>query len=220
MSEPDTAPLGAFGPFHTSTSVRTCFSMGVYTILTRHRTRPALAKTSAVARGGYFSAVSRNIRVVALICLLGSPASAQSVEIAPFAGYRLGNDFFELTANRTVDTDGAPVGGGTVNIVIGDGLVDHWLVGGRQEFGDGRARPHLPGLLGLTRYGTDGDNEVRFVVGCASGVKLVLDRRLDSAGRQCLHQRSWMPNRARQRADPSLSVGVNVQLVWQVEFTA
>jgi hypothetical protein len=53
------------------------------------------------------------------------------------------------------------------------------LVGGSQEFGDGRARPHLPGLLGLTRYGTDGDNEVRFVVGCASGVKLVLDRRLD-----------------------------------------
>jgi hypothetical protein len=45
--------------------------------------------------------------------------------------------------------------------------VDQWLAGGTQEFAVGRARPFLIGLLGLTRYGADGD-EVRFTPGRAA----------------------------------------------------
>jgi len=44
--------------------------------------------------------------------------------------------------------------------------VDHWQGGGLQEFGTSRrARPFLTGLLGLTRYAAEGDNEIRFSVG-------------------------------------------------------
>ena len=123
---------------------------------------------------------------------------AQTVEAAPIAGYRFNNDLFEAAANRSVDVDGAPVVGGVVNVGMGGGLwfealftrqeadvtipvglsgpssrtrivVDQWLAGGTQEFGGHRARPFLTGLLGLTRYGADGDDEVRFTIG-AGGV--------------------------------------------------
>jgi hypothetical protein len=188
--------------------------------------------------------------VALFVCLASPPAAAQTVEIAPFAGYRFGNDFFELAANDHVDLDGSAVVGATLNVDLGGGLsvegvytrqeasvtargrptdpapriqvvVDHWLVGGRQEFGTGRARPFLSGLFGLTRYGAAGDNEVRFVVSCAGGVKVPIDRRLglrldsrvfttfvdaDARGSAC--------------APGVCLVGVHVDVVWQVEFTA
>ena len=134
-------------------------------------------------------------------------ASAQTVEIAPFGGYRVGGDFFERVTGQPVDLDGAPAVGAVLNVAMGGGLffeglfthqeanvdvpattvapatrwriaVDHWLAGGLQEFGDGRARPFLTGLLGLTRYGAEGDNEIRFVVSAGGGVKLQPARRV------------------------------------------
>ena len=134
-------------------------------------------------------------------------AWAQLVEVAPLGGYRFGGDFFELVTNQPVDLDGAPVFGVVVNFVMLDGLsveglfshqearvtvpggafasptrwrvtVDQWLAGGLQEFGYGRVRPFLTGLLGLTRYAGEGDNEIRFAVSAGGGVKLWPVRRL------------------------------------------
>ena len=48
--------------------------------------------------------------------------------------------------------------------------VDHWQGGGLREFGTSRGvRPFLTGLLGLTRYAAEGDNEIRFTVGPGAG---------------------------------------------------
>jgi hypothetical protein len=188
--------------------------------------------------------------VILLVCASPDVALAQTFEIAPLAGYRFGNDLFELAANRSVDTDGAPAVGVAVNVAMWNGLsfegmvtrqkasvvgqtdaftpptrvrvvVDQYFAGGRQDFGTGRARPFLTGLLGLTRYAADGDNEIRFAVSGGGGVHLALQRhlgvRLDSrvfstfvdvdthgaacGGRGCL-------------------VGLHVNVAWQVEFTA
>lgn len=65
-------------------------------------------------------------------------------------------------------------------------VVDQILVGGIQELADGRARPFLSGLLGITRYAVPGDTEVRFAVGVGAGGKFFLGRhvglRLDARG--------------------------------------
>lgn len=64
--------------------------------------------------------------------------------------------------------------------------VDQILVGGIQELGDGRVRPFLAGLLGLTRYAVPGDTDVRFSVGMGAGAKFFATRniglRLDARG--------------------------------------
>jgi hypothetical protein len=182
--------------------------------------------------------------------VMAPPASAQTVEIAPFTGYRFGNDFFELATNRQLDLDGAPVVGGTLNVDLGAGLsvegvftrqqahvaipvtavgspaqvrvvVDQWLAGGRQEFGDGRVRPFLTGLLGLTRYAVEGDNELRFAVSAASGVKVQLERRLGVRldGRVFT---TFVDAEARTGicGPRGCLVGVSVDVVWQLELTA
>jgi hypothetical protein len=50
--------------------------------------------------------------VPALVCLalLSGPsrAAAQTFELAPFVGYRVGGDFYEVAVGQPVDTDGAP----------------------------------------------------------------------------------------------------------------
>lgn len=151
---------------------------------------------------------------------------------------------------RPVDLDGAPVVGAAINVPLADGLsiegvfthqhahvavsggafnspaqaqvvVDHWLAGGRQEFGSGRARPFLSGLLGLTRYGVEGDTEVRFTVGAGGGVKLAFERwiglRLESRVFT-----TFVDAQARAAAcAPGIClIGVNVNAVWQAEFAA
>jgi hypothetical protein len=224
--------------------------MGVYTILTEFRTKPWGETRPAGGRRGGSSSFRGNLRVVILVGLLVSPASAQTLEIAPFAGYRFGNDFFELATNHDVDLDGAPVFGGIFNFEIGDGLsfegvfthqqarvttpagrfdgraqvsvvVDHWLAGGRQEFGVGRVRPFLSGLLGLTRYGIEGDNEMRFVLGWGSGVTLALERRvgLRLDGRVFTTFEDAEARASACRPGVCL-VGVDLRVLWQVEFTA
>ena len=132
-------------------------------------------------------------------------ASAQGLEVAPFAGYRFGGDFFELVTGQSLDLDGAPSLGLTVNIPLHNGLqfeglfthqeayvvvpagpfgpsmrsritVEHWQGGGLQEYDFGRVRPFLTGALGLTRFAAPGDNEIRFAVSAGGGVKLFLSR--------------------------------------------
>ena len=137
------------------------------------------------------------------VCLLGgaTAATAQTIEVSPFAGYRFGGDFFEVVAGQPVDLDGARSLGIVLNIPLSHGLqveglfthqraqvripagafrppaqwqvsVDHWQGGGLQEFGVGRVRPFLTGTLGLTRFGAPGDSEIRFTAGAGGGVKL------------------------------------------------
>jgi hypothetical protein len=54
--------------------------------------------------------------------------------------------------------------------------VDHYQVGGLrelQEYGTDQVRPFLTGALGLTRYASGGDNEVRFTIAGGGGVKVL-----------------------------------------------
>jgi hypothetical protein len=141
------------------------------------------------------------VALFACLALQAQPVSAQGIELMPFGGYRFGGDFFELASGRPVDLDGAPAVGVVVNVPLSNGMqveamvthqhasvpiaaapfspaslrrvtVGHAQIGGLQEFANGRMRPFLTGVLGLSRYGAVGDSEVRFSVGAGGGVKL------------------------------------------------
>lgn len=156
----------------------------------------------------------------ALAGLVAAPAvaRAQTVEITPFGGYRIGGSIGEVGGRPVEDDDGGPSVGVIVDAVFGspiDGLkveglfsreqatlrvnaglldpptrvrveVDQIQVGGIQELADGRVRPFLAGLLGLTRYAVPGNTEVRFAVGMGAGAKVFATRniglRLDARG--------------------------------------
>jgi hypothetical protein len=195
--------------------------------------------------------LARAALAVVSVCALPLPASAQTVEIVPLAGYRFNNDLFEAAASRPIDVDGAPVVGGAINVAIGDGrwfetlftrqqadvtlprsvpapparsrvIVDQLLAGGRQEFGLRGARPFFTGLLGLTRYGVDGDDdEVRFTIGAGGGLRVPVQRRIGVR----LDSRvftTFVDLDARAAAcGPGLClVAVDANVVWQFEFTA
>lgn len=187
---------------------------------------------------------------VTLLFGFARPSSAQTVEAAPVAGYRFNNDLFEAATNRPVDLDGAPVVGGVVNVGMGGGLwfealftrqeaevtlplgpsgpsararivVDQWLAGGSQEFGMHRARPFFTGLLGLTRYGADGDDELRFTIGAGGGVKVPVQRRIGFRFDSRVFT-TFVDLDARAGVCGSVGcfVAVNANVVWQFEFTA
>jgi hypothetical protein len=210
------------------------------------------ASTAANPKVTAWPATPRVLVTLAILLLVRLPVhvSAQTVEVAPFGGYRFGGDFFELATNRPLDLDGAPAVGAVVNIEMSDGLsfealfthqqahvdisnatdsapararavVEHWLAGGRQDIGTGRARPFVTGLLGLTRYGAAGDDEVRFTIGAGGGVKLLLQRRLGLR----LDGRVFttfvdVDAHAVACGPGTCLVGLNVNVVWQGEFTA
>ena len=189
--------------------------------------------------------------VVAWLAGLAAPAAAQTVEITPVGGYRFGGGFYERVTQQQVDLDGAPALGLVVNVPLHDGLfvealvshqeagvdvpasafapsrrwrmvVEHYQAGGLQEFGTGRrARPFLTGLLGLTRYAADGDNEIRFTVSAGGGVKLMpvprLGLRLD--GRLFM---TFVEAEGRAIAcSPGIClVAFEADVVLQAEFTA
>ena len=190
------------------------------------------------------------VLVMGCVLCIPASANAQTVEITPFAGYRFGGDFFEVVTNQRVDVDGAPAAGIVVNVPLHEGLqfeglfthqearitvpasrlvaesrvritVDHWQAGGLQEFGTPRARPFLTGLLGLTRYAAEGDNEIRFTVGAGGGVKLFPIRRVAARfdGRVFA---TFVDVEGRAIAcSPGIClVAFNAQIVWQAEFTA
>ena len=188
--------------------------------------------------------------VVATACF-ATPAAAQPVEIAPVGGYRFGGGFFEQVTQQQVDLDGAPVFGFVVNVPLHDGLfveafashqegsvtvpesmtapaarwridVDHFQVGGLQEFFDRRrTRPFLTGLLGLTRYAADGDNEIRFTASAGGGVKLMpvprFGLRLDGRVFATFVE---VEGRAIACSPGICLVAFNANIVWQAEFTA
>jgi hypothetical protein len=170
------------------------------------------------SKGSYSCHVGRNSHgfavvaatIVATIVASGPTAAAQTVEISPFYGYRVGGSISEVTAGPVVDDDGGPSFGVIVNVVFGlptDGLkvegiysheearltvrssqfdpprhasaqVDQVLVGGIRDLTDGRARPFLSGLFGITRYAVPGDTEVRFAIGVGTGMKAYFTSRL------------------------------------------
>ena len=189
--------------------------------------------------------------IVVATAALSIPASAQPVEIAPVGGYRFGGGFFEQVTQQQVDLDGAPVFGFVVNVPLHDGLfveafashqqgsvtvpesmtapaarwridVDHFQVGGLQEFFDRRrTRPFLTGLLGLTRYAADGDNEIRFTASAGGGVKLMpvprFGLRLDGRVFATFVE---VEGRAIACSPGICLVAFNANIVWQAEFTA
>jgi hypothetical protein len=185
---------------------------------------------------------------VALALGLAAPAPAQTVQVSPFAGYAFGGDLFEVATDHAVDRDGAPVFGGALSVEMADGfwfetlvsheqadveiregsfgprrrvraVVNRWMAGGRQDLGTGRARPFLTGLLGLTHYGAEGDDEIRFTLSGGGGISLPLQRhlgvRLD--GRVFT---TFVDVDAAGRCSGGCVVGVSVNVVWQAEFTA
>jgi len=100
--------------------------------------------------------------------------------------------------------------------------VDHWQGGGLREFGASRrARPFLTGLLGLTRYAAEGDNEIRFTVGAGGGVKLMPVRsfglRLDG---RLFATFADLGGRAIACSPGVCLVAVDADIVWQAEFSA
>jgi hypothetical protein len=143
------------------------------------------------------------IVVAAWLAVSPAASVAQAIEVTPSVGYRFGGGFFERVTGQPVDLDGAPAAGGVINVRVADDVfveallthqtarvtvpggplappmswritVDHWQGGALQEFGTHRrARPFASGLLGLTRYATEGDSEIRFTVGAGGGVKLM-----------------------------------------------
>jgi hypothetical protein len=177
-------------------------------------------------------------------------ASAQTVEISPFAGYRFGGGFFERVTNQPVDLDGASAIGGVVNVAMHEGLsfeglftrqearvgvpggpllpatrwritVDNYMAGGLQEFGQGRARPFLTGMLGLTRYGAEGDNEIRFAISAGGGVKLRPTRHLGARldGR-VFTTFADVEGRTIVCSPGFCLVALSADVVWQAEFSA
>jgi hypothetical protein len=158
---------------------------------------------SDVYNSGMLKIVARRVVLTTLICIvLAAPnVCAQTVEIAPFIGYRFGGDFYELTTNRQVDTDGARSIGLIGNVRMNRDLffeaffthqeahvtipsdlsapstrvrvrVNHFQAGGLREMEPGRVRPFLTGTVGLTHYEAEGDDEVRFSLSAGGGVKL------------------------------------------------
>ena len=139
--------------------------------------------------------------IALLVCLAAQAVHAQGLELMPFGGYRFGGDLFELATGHPTDVDGSPALGLVVNVPLSNGLqvealvtqqrprvpvaagpfdaealrrvtVGHAQVGGLQELSQGRMRPFLTGVLGLTRYASNGNSEVRFTIGAGGGVKL------------------------------------------------
>ena len=202
------------------------------------------------ARGkGFKTQVGRALLLVA-IQAAAVPVQAQTVEVAPFGGYRFGGGFYEIVTGASVDVDGAPSYGTLLDVRIGEDLfveglfthqeatftlpsrfdpsqtpwrvtVDHLQVGGLREMSPGRARPFLTGAVGLTRFASQGDDEIRFTVSAGGGVKLFatehLALRLDGRGYATL---------VNGEGDvlfcaPGICIGsFDVSVVWQAEFTA
>jgi hypothetical protein len=192
------------------------------------------------------------ILVILALFLASVPtgASAQTVEISPFVGYRFGGGFFERVTSQPVDLDGAAAIGGVVNVAMHEGLwfeglfthqearvsvpggplvpatrwritADHYMAGGLQEFGQGRARPFLTGMLGLTRYGAEGDNEIRFAISAGGGVKLRPTRHLGARldGR-VFTTFADVEGRTIVCSPGFCLVALSADVVWQAEFSA
>jgi hypothetical protein len=125
------------------------------------------------------SATVLSIALIGCLAAPAPPVGAQGLELMPFGGYRFGGDFFEIATGHSADLDGSPALGFVVNVPLSNGLqvealvtqqraqvpvaaapfgpealrrvtVGYAQVGGLQEFSEGRVRPFLTGVFGLT----------------------------------------------------------------------
>ena len=196
------------------------------------------------------SASAGAILLVMCLVAPAHEANAQGVEVMPFSGYRFGGDFFELATGHPVDTDGAPAVGVVVNVPLDNGMqveamvtqqrasvpialtpfnraatqrvtVANAQVGGLQELLDGRVRPFLTGMVGLTRYASEIDSEVRFSVGAGGGVKLFPARRVGLRLDGRLFTTFVDADLRFLACSPGTCItALHVNMVWQAEFTA
>lgn len=102
--------------------------------------------------------------------------------------------------------------------------VDHYLGGALQEFPTSRSvRPFLTGTLGLTHYGGETTSELRFTTAAGGGVKLFPSRHVGLRLESRVFA-TWVDAEGTLIAcGPSQGVclfALNVNLVWQAEFTA
>jgi hypothetical protein len=176
----------------------------------------------------------------------GAQALLDAIEVTAFGGYRFGGDFYEIATGRPVDQDGAPSFGVVVNFPFrGDTqiealvthqearfrlasdpkhwrvAVDHYQAGGLTEFGGDRARPFVTGTLGLTRYASAGDSEIRFAAAAGGGVKLFPTPRVGLRLDGRVYATFVDGDVDILACTPGLCVGaIHVWVVWQAEFTA
>jgi hypothetical protein len=189
------------------------------------------------------------LAVVVAVLANSALASAQTLELMPFAGYRFGGDFFELVSRHPIDADGAAAVGAVVNVPLGDGLhveglfthqharvtttdvfgnhlgwnvtVDHWQAGGLQELRRDRVRPFLTGLVGLSRYAVEGDSELRFVAGAGGGVKLFpLSRFGVRLDGRLFATFVDVGGRAVACSAGPCFIALDADVIWQAEFSA
>ncbi len=189
------------------------------------------------------------IGLIACLAAHAQPAAAQGVELMPYGGYRFGGDFFELATGHPSDLDVSPALGLLVNVPLSNGAqvealvteqrarvpvasafnqeilrrvtVGYAQVGGLQEFSSGRIRPFLTGVLGLTRYASDGDSEIRFTIGAGGGVKLFPVRRVGLRLDGRVYSTFVDADvRFLACASGTCLTSLNVDVVWQAELSA
>ncbi len=196
------------------------------------------------------SASVGTISLIVCLAAHAQAVDAQGLELTPFVGYRFGGDLFELATGHQTDVDGSPALGLVVNVPLSNGMhvealvaqqrarvpvaaarfgpeslrrvtVGYAQVGGLQELSDGQIRPFLTGVLGLTRYASDGNGEVRFTVGAGGGVKLFparhLGLRLDGRVYTTFVDAD---TRFVACAAGTCVASLRLDVVWQAEFSA
>jgi hypothetical protein len=181
---------------------------------------------------------------------LAGAARAQTVQVAPFGGYRFGGDLYEEITETPLDIDGAPCVGAALGVFVDRGLsvtfiyshqearvevpltggatervrlsIDQYHLGGTQEVGgSGSVRPFLLGTLGLARFGGGGDSEVRFSLGGGGGVKLLPSRHLGLRLDGRVYAVFVDGQGTGGFCAPGVClIGLDVSVVWQAEFTA
>jgi hypothetical protein len=145
--------------------------------------------------------------LAAALVLRAASARAQTVQIAPFAGYQFGGSVRSPVLEREYSFDGGLVWGGALDILAGerwrvellysrqetalrdslgvesdfDLTLERFLVGVQEETGEGRIRCFGTLLLGATRYVPGlggGGSDTRFTAGIALGAKTFITRNL------------------------------------------
>jgi hypothetical protein len=178
----------------------------------------------------------RALLALALLLTGAAPLLAQGVEIAPFIGFRGGSGFYEAAPRLRSGHDSQALGV-IVDVPLSGGLkfeaafshqksgplsTDHWQAGGLQEYLSGGARPFVTGILGLTRYATGADSEIRFTAGAGGGVTLggsaPVGVRLD--GRVFATFLDAQGTALACGGNGRCFVALHVNVAWQAEFTA
>ena len=147
----------------------------------------------------------------------GAPAIGAIVDVPLGGGLQVEGLFTHQNAHVEMESGSfGPLRRATVT-------VDHFQGGALQEYQDGRVRPFATGTLGLTRYAGEGDSEIRFSVAAGGGVKLFAT---ENVGLRLNGQVSatFVYFDARALACGAGTgvcfVGLNTDIVWQIEFSA